>query len=161
MDIVTDDKFVKEVKKMKMTFNMPVRVYYGNGCIQEHADEFGKLGKKAIIITDHISFTATGADKDIRQALEKQKIEYRIYEGVESNPTIENVRKAAGEAKAFKADFVVSVGGGSSLDTAKAAAPDRMRRMKNFSEQSLLRMCFRLSQFLQLPVPVRRLRPIR
>lgn len=107
---------------MKMTFNMPVRVYYGNGCIQEHADEFGKLGKRAIIITDHISFTATGADKDIRQALEKQKIEYRIYEGVESNPTIENVRKAAGEAKAFKADFVVSVGGGSSLDTAKAAA---------------------------------------
>lgn len=107
---------------MKMTFNMPVQVYYGKGCILEHADNFGKCGRRAIVITDHISFTATGADKDIIRALEEQKIEYMIYDGVESNPTIENVRKGAEASRAFHADFVVSVGGGSSLDTAKAVA---------------------------------------
>lgn len=107
---------------MKMTFNMPVQVYYGKGCVLEHADEFGRFGKRAIVVTDHISFTATGANMDIIRVLEEQKIDYMIYDEVESNPTIENVRRGADASKLFKADFVISVGGGSSLDTAKAVA---------------------------------------
>lgn len=88
----------------------------------EHKEEFGKYGKKAIVVTDPISFTATGADKDIIAALEDQKIEYVVCDKVQSNPTIEVVRECAKVSKEFGAEFVVSVGGGSSLDTAKAVA---------------------------------------
>ncbi len=107
---------------MNITFNMPVRVFCGKGCLLEHKEEFGKYGKKAIVVTDPISFTATGADKDIIAALEDQKIEYVVCDKVQSNPTIEVVRECAKVSKEFGAEFVVSVGGGSSLDTAKAVA---------------------------------------
>lgn len=129
---------------MNMTFHMPVQVHYGAGCISACAGSFGKYGKRAIVITDPISFTATGADKDITKVLKEQKIEYTVYDKAESNPTIESARKCAEASKAFQAEFVIAVGGGSSLDTAKAAAllsrqdaPDEELFQTEFTEDVL------------------------
>ena len=107
---------------MKLTFNMPVNIFFGQDCIAENSAALKKLGKKALIVTDPISAEVTGAGADIKAALDKEGIEYIMFDQVESNPTIGCVRKAVALSKANGVDFIFSVGGGSSLDTGKAVA---------------------------------------
>ena len=107
---------------MNMNFNMPVSVHYGSNCIFEYASELRKLGSRALIVTDPISAKVTGAGEDIKKALDAQGITHIMFDEVESNPTIDCVRKAVALSKREGVDFIFAVGGGSSLDTGKAVA---------------------------------------
>jgi len=101
-------------------FKIPTKIYFGNGL----AKSLGKVcrelgGSKIFILSD--SFVGNSPIMDtIKSAFEKESMEYILYTDSKPDPTIEMVDKAAEELKKSNADMVVAVGGGSSIDLAKA-----------------------------------------
>lgn len=94
--------------------------YHGAGAIQEIAGEVIKRGfQKAFVCSDPdlIKFQVTAKVTDV---LEKAGLAYEIYSNIKPNPTIENVQTGVAAFQASKADYIIAIGGGSSMDTAKA-----------------------------------------
>ena len=73
---------------MNLGFYMPTKVIVGKDCVRENSDVF-KIGKKALIVTGKKSAKLSGALDDVKYALEKNNIEYVIFDKVMSNPTVE------------------------------------------------------------------------
>lgn len=105
---------------MEIGFFLPTHIHMGEGCIQKYAADLKKLGGKAFIVTDPVSSKLNGSEKEITQILEENGISYRIFDSVQSNPTLGSVRKGADACREFGADFVIATGGGSPMDAAKA-----------------------------------------
>ncbi len=94
--------------------------YHGAGAISAIAEEItGRGFKKAFVCSDPdlIKFEVT---KKVTDVLEGAKIPYEIYSNIKPNPTIENVQTGVEAFKKSGADCIVAIGGGSSMDTAKA-----------------------------------------
>lgn len=94
--------------------------YHGAGAIQEIATEAKARGfKKAFVCSDPdlIKFEVT---TKVTKVLEDAGLEYAVYSDIKANPTIENVQHGVEEFKKSEADYIVAIGGGSSMDTAKA-----------------------------------------
>lgn len=107
---------------MNLTFNMPVKVFFGENCVAEHGKMLCGYGEKAMIITDPISAKVTGAGDDIIRELTANGLTHVMFDRVESNPTVDCVREAMNVCKEENVDFIVAIGGGSSLDVGKAVA---------------------------------------
>ena len=94
--------------------------YHGTGAISAIPTEIRSRGfKKALVITDH-DLVKFGVAKKVTDLLEAENIPYGIFSDVKPNPTIENVRDGVKSFKNANADCIVAIGGGSSMDTAKA-----------------------------------------
>ena len=94
----------------------------GAGCLQELGPAISDLGfKKALVVTDKFLVSCGIAEK-VTNVLKEQNIEFVIYDEVLPNPTCEVVNNGLIELKRHECDFVVSIGGGSPQDTAKAVA---------------------------------------
>jgi len=94
--------------------------YYGAGCRSVIADEIKKRGyKKAMLITDK-DLVKFGVAAKVEEVLNGAEIPYEIFSDIKPNPTIKNVLDALAAFKASGADCLVALGGGSSIDTAKA-----------------------------------------
>ena len=94
--------------------------YHGAGAIAEIANEAKAHDfKKAFVCSDPdlIKFNVTSKVTDL---LEKEGLAYEIYSDIKANPTIENVKNGVQAFKDSKADYIIAIGGGSSMDTAKA-----------------------------------------
>ena len=94
--------------------------YHGSGAIQEIATEAKAHGfKKALVCSDPdlIKFGVTAKVTDI---LDKNGLEYEIYSEIKPNPTIDNVNHGVETFKKAGADYLIAIGGGSSMDTSKA-----------------------------------------
>ena len=94
--------------------------YHGPGAIQEIAGEVkGRGFKKCFVCSDPdlIKFNVT---KKVTDVLENAGIDYEIYSKIKANPTVENVQTGVAAFKASGADCIIAIGGGSSMDTAKA-----------------------------------------
>ena len=94
--------------------------YHGAGAIQEIASVAKARGfKKAFVCSDPdlIKFNVT---MKVTKVLEDAGLAYEIYSNIKPNPTIENVQTGVAAFKASGADYIVAIGGGSSMDTAKA-----------------------------------------
>jgi len=107
---------------MEFTYSMPVKVYFGKGCIDKNSSVMAGAGRKALIVTGKSSADKNGSLKQITEALTKENIKYERFNRVEANPSVETVREAADIARQVKADFIIGIGGGSPLDAAKAIA---------------------------------------
>ena len=93
--------------------------YFGAGCRENIAVEAARRGfKKAFFVTDKDLIRFHVADKVI-EVFEKNNIPYELFSDVKANPTIANVQHGVEAFKASGADFIVALGGGSSIDTAK------------------------------------------
>ena len=93
--------------------------YFGAGCRESIAIEAARRGfKKAFFVTDKDLIRFKVADKVI-EVFEKNNIPYEIYSDVKANPTIANVQNGVAAFTASGADFIVALGGGSAIDTAK------------------------------------------
>jgi len=103
----------------KFRYYMPTEVYYGENCIEQNAALFSTLGKKALIITMHLPVRHYALE-DVEAAMKAQGIEYTISYGAEENPSVESCVAIAKEAAAFAPEFVIAIGGGSAMDTAKS-----------------------------------------
>ena len=94
--------------------------YFGIGAREVLADEIKKRGyKKVLVVTDKSLFDC-GVTTKVTDELDKAKIAYSVYSDVKPNPTKANVWDGLRACKDAKADVLVAVGGGSSIDTAKA-----------------------------------------
>ena len=94
--------------------------YHGYGAIKEIANEAkARAFKKAFVCSDPdlIKFNVT---KKVTDILDNEGLAYEIYSDIKPNPTIENVKHGVESFKASKADYIIAIGGGSSMDTAKA-----------------------------------------
>ena len=94
--------------------------YHGKGAISAIVDEAKRRGfKKAFLCTDPdlLKFNVTTKVTDL---LDGAGLEYEIYSNIKPNPTIENVQTGVEKFKASGADYIIAVGGGSPMDTAKA-----------------------------------------
>ncbi len=94
--------------------------YHGEGAVGSIPAEIKARGlKKALVCTDP-DLIGFGVTKKVTDVLDGAGIEYEIYSDIKANPTIENVQHGVAAYKAANADCIVAVGGGSSMDTAKA-----------------------------------------
>ena len=94
--------------------------YYGAGCRSVIAEEIQKRGyKKAMLITDK-DLVKFGVAAKVEDVLKGAGIPYEVFSDIKPNPTIKNVLDALAAFKASGADCIVALGGGSSIDTAKA-----------------------------------------
>ena len=94
--------------------------YHGQGAILSITEEAKRRGfKKAFVCSDPdlIKFNVT---KKVTDLLEKEGLEYEIYSDIKANPTIENVQSGVAAFKKSGADYIIAIGGGSSMDTSKA-----------------------------------------
>ena len=94
--------------------------YHGAGAIKEIATEVkGRGFKKAFVCSDP-DLIKFGVTKKVTDVLDNADIDYEIYSEIKPNPTIENVKTGVVAFKASGADCIIAIGGGSSMDTAKA-----------------------------------------
>ena len=94
--------------------------YHGAGAIQEIANEAKAHGfKKAFVCSDPdlVKFKVTAKVTDILTA---NGLDYELYSDIKANPTIQNVQHGVEAFKASGADYLIAIGGGSSMDTSKA-----------------------------------------
>jgi len=94
--------------------------YHGAGAINAIADEAkGRGFKKALVCSDP-DLIKFGLTKKVTDILDNAGLAYEIFSDIKPNPTIENVQAGVDAIKAAGADYIIAIGGGSSMDTAKA-----------------------------------------
>ncbi len=94
--------------------------YYGAGCRSVIADEIKKRGYKKVLLVTDKDLIRFGVAAKIEEVLAGAGIPYEIYSEIKANPTIQNVKQGIEAFKKSGADCMVALGGGSSIDTAKA-----------------------------------------
>lgn len=93
--------------------------YFGPGARRELPGVVARLGyKKALVVTDK-GLMKFGVAKMVLDVLDEAAIPYEIYDEVKPNPTVTNVKMGVEACKKAEADFIIAIGGGSSMDTAK------------------------------------------
>jgi len=103
-------------------FRIPRIVITGSGASEQVGEECQKLGvKKGLIVTDQV-MVKLGILDGIKKALEQSKVQFAIYDGVATEPTVDFVQEGLKAYKENGCDFLLAVGGGSPIDTAKAIA---------------------------------------
>lgn len=94
--------------------------YHGKGAIANIADEaIGRGFQKAFVCSDP-DLLKFGVTKKVTDILDSKGLDYEIYSDIKANPTIENCQHGVDAFKASGADYLIAIGGGSSMDTAKA-----------------------------------------
>ena len=107
---------------MSFNYYMPSRILYGKGKLNE-LNEHQLPGKKALIVTSAgTSVKRYGYLGRLEEQLKLANIEYVIFDKILPNPIIDHVREGAFLAKTRNCDFVIGLGGGSSIDSSKAIA---------------------------------------
>ncbi len=94
--------------------------YHGAGAIKEIATEVKRRGFKKAFVCSDPDLIKFGVTKKVTDVLDNADIDYEIYSEIKPNPTIENVQTGVVAFKASGADCIIAIGGGSSMDTAKA-----------------------------------------
>jgi alcohol dehydrogenase YqhD (iron-dependent ADH family) len=100
----------------------PTKLVFGKGVIAQLGKEVQPYGKKALVVIGKGSVKKNGILEAVYQQLTEAGVSYTLYEGIKSNPIYEDADAAIAQAKAFQADMIVAIGGGSVIDSAKAIA---------------------------------------
>jgi len=107
---------------MEFSYYMPARLLIGKGQIN-HLHEYLPNGRKAlIVISSGKSMRANGYLEKVGEELEKGNVKWCVFDKISPNPTVAEITEGASIAKKESCDFVVGLGGGSSMDSAKAIA---------------------------------------
>lgn len=94
--------------------------YFGVGSRKMIAEEVAKRGyTKALVVTDK-DLVKFGVAAQVTDVLKEAGIPFEVFDEVKPNPTVTNVKNGIAAFKAAGADFIVAIGGGSSMDTSKA-----------------------------------------
>lgn len=98
----------------------PTKIVFGKDVIDQICDEIRPFGDRAFIVIGKGSVKASGLYARLISLLNICGVEHSTFEGIKSNPIYQDADAAAKQAKAFKAEMVIALGGGSVIDTAKA-----------------------------------------
>ena len=93
--------------------------FHGHGAINEIPGIVASKGFKKAFVASDPDLVKFGVTKKVTDLLEKNGIGYEVYSNIKPNPTIENVQQGVDAYKASGADFMITIGGGSSMDTGK------------------------------------------
>lgn len=105
---------------MANRINLNQTSFHGAGAINEIANEAKIRGFKKAFVCSDPDLIKFGVTSKVTDVLENAGLEYEIYSDIKANPTIENVKNGVEKFKASGADYIIAIGGGSSMDTAKA-----------------------------------------
>ena len=94
--------------------------YHGAGAIKEIPGELARRGYKKVFVCTDPDLVKFGVSTKVTDLLDEAGIAYSIYSDIKPNPTIKNVVDGVEAFKAAEADSIVTIGGGSAMDTAKA-----------------------------------------
>ena len=94
--------------------------YHGAGAIQEIATEAKAHGFQKAFVCSDPDLIKFGVTKKVTDVLDKNGLVYEIYSDIKPNPTIQNVQHGVQAFKDSGADYLIAIGGGSSMDTSKA-----------------------------------------
>lgn len=95
-------------------------VYFGENVVRDNKQLFATYGKRAFIVTDEfLDGCRNYALEGVTAVLDELGIPYAVNDKTEDNPPVESCVAIAAEARKFKPDFIIGIGGGSALDTAK------------------------------------------
>ena len=94
--------------------------YHGAGAIEEIANEAKAHDFKKAFVCSDPDLIKFGVTKKVTDVLDKNGLAYEIYSDIKANPTIENVQHGVEAFKKSGADYLIAIGGGSSMDTSKA-----------------------------------------
>ncbi|NRT73990.1 iron-containing alcohol dehydrogenase [Clostridium beijerinckii] len=106
---------------MSNEFMMPKKILTGGKALINSKEYLKLLGKKALIVTDNV-MVSLGNVKMLTNILEEEKIYYKIYSDINGEPTDLMVEKGVEIFKEENCDFLIAIGGGSPIDSAKAIA---------------------------------------
>lgn len=109
---------------MNWTFNyyIPTEVVFGCGKVAEIGKLVSRFGSRALLVTGPASSRLQGLYENVLHLLKQEGIDAAHFDGVVPNPTTDVVSAGAAMATAHRAQMIIGIGGGSSLDTAKAIA---------------------------------------
>lgn len=93
--------------------------YHGHGAINEIPGIVKSKGFKKAFVASDPDLVKFGVTAKVTDLLKENGIEYELYSDIKPNPTIENVLHGVDAYKASEADFMITIGGGSSMDTGK------------------------------------------
>lgn len=94
--------------------------YHGSGAIREIVNEAKSRGFKKAFVCSDPDLIKFGVTSKVTTLLDEAGLAYEVYSKIKANPTIENVQTGVAAFKAAGADYIIAIGGGSSMDTAKA-----------------------------------------
>ena len=94
--------------------------YHGSGAIKEIATEAKARGFKMAFVCSDPDLVKFGVTGKVLSVLDENGLKYTLYSDIKANPTIENVQHGVKAFKEAGADYIIAIGGGSSMDTAKA-----------------------------------------
>ena len=140
--------------------------YHGAGAIEEIATEAkARAFKKAFVCSDP-DLIKFGVTKKVTDILDKNGLAYEIYSDIKANPTIQNVQHGVEAFKKAEADYLIAIGGGSSMDTSNSGS-ESLLPIRNLRMSEVLRElhprknhAYRSLQYLRPPVRQQRLRSI-
>lgn len=98
------------------------KIVAGPGASDQAGGELRDLGGSRVLIVTDRGIAASGVLDKLTPGLDRAGIEYEIFDGIEPNPSSDDVERAAALARQFQADAVLAVGGGSPIDAAKMVA---------------------------------------
>ena len=107
---------------MKLDSYMPARLYTGRGAVTRNAAFFASFGSRCLIITGGGLAKKSGALDDCISALNTVGVRYEVFSEIEPNPQTKTCFTAGKLAREIGAEFIVGIGGGRIVDTAKAVA---------------------------------------
>mgnify|MGYP001942937366 CR=1 FL=1 len=111
-------KTLAKRRENMLWFRVPQKIYFKYGVIKEAFNDLKEDGvKKAIIITDDFIWSTYG--KKFSDILSNLEIDFKIFSGVEPNPSISTCRRGQAALESFQPDVIIALGGGSPLDAAK------------------------------------------
>ena len=100
----------------------PTEIRFGRGRLSEVGQVVARYGRRCLIVSVKVDRTFAPLFEVVKQSLQEAGVKFGHFEGVIPNPTTDSVTTGASAAKELRADVVLGVGGGSSMDTAKAIA---------------------------------------
>lgn len=104
------------------SYFQPTEIRFGCGRLSEVGQVVARYGKRCLIVSVKVDQVFAPLFERVKQSIKEARVEFAHFEGVIPNPTTDSVTGGANLAKEFRADVVLGVGGGSSMDTAKAIA---------------------------------------
>ena len=106
---------------MNYNFSSVPKIFFGEGALKNAALELSGLGKKALIVTGKV-ITKTGLTQEVQNFLSSLKIESVIFNDLPGEPDDKMIMSGVQVFKSENCDFIIGLGGGTPLDTAKAIA---------------------------------------
>ena len=126
--------------------------YHGAGAIEEIANEAKAHDFKKAFVCSDPDLIKFGVTKKVTDVLDKNGLAYEIYSDIKANPTIENVQHGVEAFKKSGADYLIAIGGGSSMDCAKGIGARLARPGKSLAKmEGILKVMRRLPLLIAIP----------